>query len=59
MDDRAEIQAFLSSGLTLVVYTAAPGTPSADSLRLLATWSATQDHAQPQDQRDLGTRGWG
>ncbi|MBT2227708.1 helix-turn-helix transcriptional regulator [Nonomuraea sp. NEAU-A123] len=36
-------------GLTLLVYTAAPGTPSADSLRLLSTWAATQDHAQLQD----------
>lgn len=30
-------------GLTLLVYTAAPGTPTADSLALLATWAAT-DH---------------
>ncbi|GAA0974951.1 helix-turn-helix transcriptional regulator [Acrocarpospora macrocephala] len=31
-------------GLTLIVYTAAPDTPSADSLRLLSTWAVTQDH---------------
>lgn len=30
-------------GLTLLVYTAAPGSPSADSLRLLASWAATQE----------------
>ena len=29
--------------LTLIVYTASPGTPSADGLRLLATWAASQD----------------
>ena len=30
-------------GLTLLVYTAAAGTPTADALRLLASWAATQD----------------
>ncbi|OBB20733.1 transcriptional regulator [Mycolicibacterium setense] len=30
-------------GLVLTVYTAEPGTPSADALQLLATWAATQD----------------
>ncbi|MFX0574623.1 DNA-binding protein [Nocardia nepalensis] len=30
-------------GLTLLVYTAPPNTPSADALKLLATWSATAD----------------
>ncbi|MEU8268975.1 helix-turn-helix transcriptional regulator [Sphaerisporangium sp. NPDC049002] len=30
-------------GLTLLIYTAAPGTPSADNLRLLATFAATRD----------------
>ncbi|GAA3097776.1 helix-turn-helix domain-containing protein [Streptosporangium carneum] len=30
-------------GLTLLMYTAPPGTPSADGLRLLATWAATGD----------------
>ncbi|GGT97969.1 helix-turn-helix transcriptional regulator [Actinomadura citrea] len=33
--------------LTLLIYTAAPDTPSADNLRLLATWAATQDHPTP------------
>jgi hypothetical protein len=28
-------------GLSMLVYTAAPGTPSADALRLLASWAAT------------------
>jgi transcriptional regulator with XRE-family HTH domain len=32
-------------GLTLLIYTATPGTPSADNLRLLATWAATQEQA--------------
>ncbi|MFJ9351102.1 helix-turn-helix domain-containing protein [Streptomyces sp. NPDC101237] len=32
--------------LTLVIYTAVPHSPSADALRLLATWAATQN--QPQ-----------
>ena len=30
-------------GLTMVVYTATPGTPSADGLQLLASWAATQE----------------
>lgn len=30
-------------GLTLYVYTAAPGTPTADGLTMLASWAATQD----------------
>jgi len=29
-------------GLTLLVYTAVPGTPTADSLQLLASWAASQ-----------------
>ncbi|WP_454050612.1 helix-turn-helix transcriptional regulator [Cellulomonas sp. Marseille-Q8402] len=29
-------------GLTLLVYTAAPGTPTADALQLLASWAATE-----------------
>lgn len=31
-------------GLTLLVYTAPPGSPSADALQLLASWASTQDH---------------
>ncbi|MFD9738207.1 helix-turn-helix transcriptional regulator [Umezawaea sp. NPDC059074] len=33
-------------GLTLNVYTAAPGTPTADGLKVLASWAATRDLAQ-------------
>jgi len=32
-------------GLTLLVYTAAAGTPSADSLKMLASWAATAEQA--------------
>jgi hypothetical protein len=32
-------------GLTLLVYTAAGGTPTADSLKLLASWAATAEKA--------------
>jgi hypothetical protein len=30
-------------GLTMFTYTAEPGTPSEDGLKLLASWAATQD----------------
>lgn len=30
-------------GLTLTAYTAAPGTPDSDALRLLASWAATEN----------------
>jgi len=30
-------------GLTLTVYAAEPGSPSEEGLRLLASWTATQD----------------
>jgi transcriptional regulator with XRE-family HTH domain len=33
-----------SPGLYLNVYTAAAGTPTADALKLLASWAASQDH---------------
>lgn len=32
-------------GLTLLTYTAAAGTPTADSLRMLASWAATAEQA--------------
>ncbi|MFD5284029.1 MmyB family transcriptional regulator [Streptomyces rubrogriseus] len=37
-------------GLALTVYSADPGTPAADALKLLASWAATrqQDPADPQ-----------
>ncbi|WP_050993777.1 MmyB family transcriptional regulator [Streptomyces violaceusniger] len=31
----------------VVIYTAVPHTPSADALRLLSTWAATQDQPAP------------
>ncbi|MET7959613.1 helix-turn-helix transcriptional regulator [Micromonospora zamorensis] len=31
-------------GLTLTIYTAEPGSPSADALRLLASWAASQEN---------------
>ena len=37
-------------GLTMLVYTAAPGTPTRDALVLLATWAASADlDATPAD----------
>lgn len=42
-------------GLTLLVYTAAPDSPSADSLRLLASWAATQEN---QGSSERTARGW-
>ncbi|MGW2150884.1 helix-turn-helix transcriptional regulator [Nonomuraea bangladeshensis] len=44
MDLRAE------PGLSMTIYTAEPGSPSEDALRLLASWSATEEHPErPQD----------
>ncbi|MFB6780572.1 helix-turn-helix transcriptional regulator [Streptomyces sp. NPDC056352] len=34
-------------GLTLTIYTAEPGSPSEEGLRLLASWAATQDALTP------------
>ncbi|MEU5879151.1 helix-turn-helix transcriptional regulator [Spirillospora sp. NPDC047279] len=39
-------------GLTLLIYTAPPGTPSADGLRLLAAWAATDDQLSGTAQRE-------
>ena len=36
-------------GLMLFAYTAEPGTPSEDGLKLLASWAATQELARPGD----------
>jgi transcriptional regulator with XRE-family HTH domain len=33
-------------GLTLLVYTATPGSPTADALKVLASWAATQDQLE-------------
>jgi len=35
-------------GLTLLVYTAEPGSPTQDALNLLASWAATLDQEQPE-----------
>jgi hypothetical protein len=42
-------------GLALHVYTAEPGSPSADALTVLASWSATPDPATAGDHAS-GTR---
>jgi transcriptional regulator with XRE-family HTH domain len=39
-------------GLTLNVYTAAPATPAADGLKMLASWAATQDLADTSKSHD-------
>ncbi|MFV0461777.1 MAG: helix-turn-helix transcriptional regulator [Nostocoides sp.] len=41
-------------GLTMLVYTADPGTPSADALQLLATWAATQENPAPESVNAAG-----
>jgi hypothetical protein len=38
-------------GLTLTAYTAQPGTPSHDGLKLLASWAATHQAEDSQSQR--------
>ena len=37
-------------GLTLLVYTAEPSSPTADALALLASWAATVDREQQADE---------
>lgn len=44
------------SGLTLNVYTAAAGTPTADGLAMLASWAATQDQAEEATSADQRER---
>jgi len=41
--------------LRLNLYTADPDTPTADGLKLLASWAATRaaDHTGPRDAHDL------
>jgi hypothetical protein len=41
-------------GLVLLVYTAEPGSPSAERLRLLASWAATAAAAWPPDDTSTG-----
>jgi transcriptional regulator with XRE-family HTH domain len=47
--DRLEV---LADGLTIVVYTAEPGSTSAEALGLLASWAATPDSVEVQRLRD-------
>ena len=42
------------SGLRISAYTAEPGTPSDDALKLLATWAATIDQATAAPATDGG-----
>lgn len=39
------------TGLTLIAYSAEPASPSADNLRLLASWAATLDQEQPSQEQ--------
>jgi transcriptional regulator with XRE-family HTH domain len=41
-------------GLTLTIYTAEPGSPSEENLRLLASWAATQDTADSLSHTSTG-----
>lgn len=42
--DFESMQVSSAPGLQLNVYTAAAGTPTADGLKLLASWAASQEH---------------
>ncbi|HEX4814594.1 MAG TPA: helix-turn-helix transcriptional regulator [Nonomuraea sp.] len=46
MDLRAE------PDLSMTIYTAEPGSPSEDALRLLASWAATREHTAPTQDPD-------
>ncbi|CAL9301529.1 hypothetical protein SUDANB51_04856 [Streptomyces sp. enrichment culture] len=39
-------------GLSLTVYSADPGTPTADALRLLASWAAPNHETEPAARAD-------
>jgi hypothetical protein len=41
-------------GLTLTIYTAEPGSPAEQGLRLLASWAATQEGGTPAQQHAAG-----
>ncbi|MCY1655505.1 helix-turn-helix transcriptional regulator [Streptomyces sp. NPDC053741] len=41
-------------GLTLTIYTAEPGSPSEEGLRLLASWAATQNSDSPSTTENAG-----
>jgi len=40
------------AGLTILTYTAEPGSKSAEALNLLASWTATLDEAEPSNVTD-------
>jgi transcriptional regulator with XRE-family HTH domain len=42
-------------GLTFLIYTAEPGSPSEEALRLLASWTASQDGAAAADRLQRGS----
>ena len=44
------------TGLTVIAYSAEPASPSADNLRLLASWAATLDHEDAPAADDVETR---
>ena len=48
-------------GLRLNLYTAAPDTPTADGLKLLASWAATRavDNTDTRDAHDVRTKSEG
>lgn len=48
---RVEVRLDLAAdhGLTIFTYTAEPGSPSEDALRLLGSWAVTVDPADPAD----------
>ncbi|MDQ0938695.1 hypothetical protein QFZ67_000400 [Streptomyces sp. V1I1] len=41
-------------GLTLTIYTAEPGSPSEEGLRILASWAATHDADSPTQTSSAG-----
>jgi MmyB-like transcription regulator ligand binding domain len=43
-------------GLRMLVYTAEPATPTADALNMLASWAATQDHAEREQAAHAPTK---
>jgi hypothetical protein len=72
MNNRSEVREFLTTrrarltpelaitaepGLVLLVYTAEPGSPSAERLRLLASWAATAVAAESPDETSAGPLG--
>ena len=46
-----------SEGLTMIAYSAAPGSHAEDQLKLLAAWSATAYPASESARRDIFSRG--